>query len=138
MTLPPRLFCDASFLYAPFDPSDRHHDRALIILGEAFAAGVLFFATWDVIGETVTLLRYHRGFRAAAAFLDRVKPHLHVVPYGESVRGDAEEVFRRYGSHRRLSFCDAISFVVVTTLLDRMPCLSFDRDFRGLGLTVLS
>jgi hypothetical protein len=30
-----------------------------------------------------------------------------------------------------------ISFVVVTTLLGRMPCLAFDEDFRRLGLTVL-
>ncbi len=33
--------------------------------------------------------------------------------------------------------CDALSFVVVTTLLDRMPCLAFDRDFRNLGLRAI-
>ena len=38
---------------------------------------------------------------------------------------------------RRVSFCDAISFVVVTTLLDNIPCLSFDGDFKALGLTVI-
>jgi len=27
---------------------------------------------------------------------------------------------------------------VVTTLLDNMVCLSFDRDFKQLGLTVIS
>lgn len=46
-------------------------------------------------------------------------------------------MFRRYGQDHRLSLCDAISFVVVTTLLGRMPCLAFDEDFRRLGLTVL-
>ena len=39
---------------------------------------------------------------------------------------------------RRLSLCDAISFVVITTLLDRPPCLTFDDDFRALGLTVVT
>jgi len=33
--------------------------------------------------------------------------------------------------------CDAISFIVITTLLDGMPCVTFDRDFRALGLTVM-
>jgi hypothetical protein len=37
-----------------------------------------------------------------------------------------------------LSFCDAISFVVVTTLVDHMPCFAFDEDFRRLGLTVIT
>jgi hypothetical protein len=26
----------------------------------------------------------------------------------------------------------------VTTLLERMPCLAFDEDFRRLGLTVIA
>ena len=137
MTLPPRVFCDTSFLYAPFDPTDQHHDRAVIVLDQAVAAGVSFLATWDIISETVTLLRYRRGFRASLAFLDGVKPRLQLVSYGQPVRSEAEEVFRRHGLHLRLSFCDAISFVVVTTLLDHMPCLAFDRDFRSLGLTVI-
>ncbi len=138
MTLPRRVFCDTSFLYAPLDPSDRHHDRALRLLEEAAVTGVSFLATWDIISETVTLLRYRRGFPASLAFLDGVRPRLNVVPYGDPVRREAETVFRRLGPHRRLSFCDALSFVVVTTLLDRMPCLAFDRDFRSLGLTVIS
>jgi hypothetical protein len=53
------------------------------------------------------------------------------------VRAQALDVFRRYGRERRLSLCDAISFVVVTTLLGRMPCFAFDEDFRRLGLTVI-
>jgi hypothetical protein len=34
--------------------------------------------------------------------------------------------------------CDAISFVLITTLLEHMPCFAFDEDFRRLGLTVLT
>jgi predicted nucleic acid-binding protein len=54
------------------------------------------------------------------------------------VRSQAEDVFRRLGKDKKLSSCDALSFVVVTTLLDGMPCLSFDRDLKRLGLTVLN
>ena len=74
---------------------------------------------------------------AALGFLTDVKPRLRIAAYGDRVRDEAEQVFRQYGRDRRLSFCDAISFVVVTTMLDRMPCLAFDEDFRHLGLTVV-
>ena len=137
MALPPRLFCDTSFFYACLDSADINHGRAKAIVAEAAAARSVLVVTWDVISETVTLLRYRRSFQAALAFLTEVKPQLRIVAYGDRVRDEAEQIFRQYGRDHRLSFCDAISFVVVTTLLDRMPCLAFDEDFRGLGLTVL-
>jgi uncharacterized protein len=137
MALPSRLFCDTSFFYACLDPDDVDHDRAEELTDDAADSAVAFFTTWDIVSETVTLLRYREGFRAAATFLDDVKPHLTIVEYGRPVRNEAEQIFRQRGARRRLSFCDAISFVVVTALLDDMPCLAFDRDFRALGLTVI-
>jgi predicted nucleic acid-binding protein len=82
-------------------------------------------------------LRYRIGFRAALRFLDEIKPHLTIIEYDPKVRHQAERAFRQRGRSRRLSYCDAISFIVVTTLLDNTPCLAFDRDFRALGLTVI-
>jgi predicted nucleic acid-binding protein len=138
MALPRRLFCDTSFFYACFDRSDINHPRARTLVADVASAGTTLFTTWDIISETVTLLRYRRGFREAIAFLTDIKPHLQVVNYGDRVRTDAEQIFRHYGRDHRLSFCDAVSFVVVTTLLDHMPCLAFDQDFRSLGLTIVS
>jgi predicted nucleic acid-binding protein len=132
-----RLFCDTSFFYACFDPGDVHHERARELLEELSAARASLSVTWDVIGETLTLLRYQRGHRSALQFLDEVKPLLRIVPYGDRVREMAQQVFRRYGRDRSLSFCDAISFVVVTRILRNAPCLAFDEDFRALGLTVI-
>ena len=138
MAVPPKLFCDTSFFYACLDPADANHGRAREITNEVVVGGASLSTTWDVISETVTLLRYRRSFQAALAFLTEVKPQLRIVAYGDGLRSEAEQVFRRYGRDRRLSFCDAISFVVVTALLDHMPCLAFDEDFRRFGLTVLS
>ncbi len=90
-----------------------------------------------MISETITLLRYRHSAAAAIRFLDEVKPGLYVVDYDANVRGEAEQAFRRHGRDHRLSFCDAISFVVITTLLQHMPCFAFDEDFRRLGLTVI-
>jgi len=138
MPLPPALFCDTSFFYACLDPSDINHGRAKTMVAEMTTAGSALSTTWDVISETVTLLRYRRSFQAALAFLTEIKPQLRIVTYGDRVRDEAEQIFRQYGRDHRLSCCDAISFVVVTTLLDHMPCLAFDEDFRGLGLTVIT
>lgn len=133
-----RLFCDTSFFYACLDNQDAHHARARTLVTEAVAARVLFYSTWDIVSETVTLLRYHCSYERALAFLDRVKPTLRLVAYDETIRAQAEVVFRQRGRDHKLSWCDTISFIVVTTLLDDMACLSFDRDFKQLGLTVLS
>jgi predicted nucleic acid-binding protein len=137
-TLPGHVFCDTSYFYACADTDDMHHRRALALAGEAATRETQLWATWDVISETITLLRYRHSSAAAVRFLDDVKPGLHVVEYGATVRVEAEQVFRRHSRDHRLSFCDAISFVVVTTLLERMPCFAFDEDFRRLGLTVIT
>lgn len=137
MLLPPRVFCDTSFFHACLDPSDTHHPEAGDLVRQATAARVGLWTTWDVVSETATLLRYRVSYASALSFVDGLCPQLHLVEYGADVRTAALDVFRRYGRDHRLSLCDAISFVVVTTLLDRMPCLTFDEDFRRLGLTVL-
>jgi predicted nucleic acid-binding protein len=67
---------------------------------------------------------------------ERCEPTLPIVTYGDGVWEDAQQIFTTYGQDHRLSFCDAISFIVVTTLLDHAPCFTFDGDFRSLGLTV--
>jgi predicted nucleic acid-binding protein len=48
------------------------------------------------------------------------------------------DVFRRYSRKRAISFVDALSAVVVRRELAGAPALSFDRDFRALGLTVIA
>ena len=135
--LPRRLFCDTSFFYACLASSDVNHLRASRLIEEAEASRSSFLTTWDIVSETTTLLRYRHSFDAAWTFLSEVKPTLRLVRYEDGARAEAEEIFHIYGKDHRLSFCDAVSYVVVTTLLDDMPCLAFDRDFCGLGLTVL-
>jgi len=135
--IPARVFCDTSFFYACLDPKDVNHGHAQALIAEAAEAETALWVTWDIISETATRLRYRRHFRAALAFLVEVKPGLHILDYGDRVRDEAERVFRQYGRDHRLSFCDAIFFVVVTSLLDHVPCLAYDEDFRNLGLTVI-
>ncbi len=137
MALPALVFCDTSFFYACLDPKDTNHARAQALVTESAAAGTTFCTTWDIISETVTRLQYRHNFQAALAFLTDVKPGLRIVPTAIVCGRRPNNLFRSYARDCRLSFCDSISFVVVTTLLDHVPCFTFDADFRGLGLTVL-
>ena len=138
MARPDHVFGDTSFFFACLEPLDAYHQRALELARRVADSRWVVHTTWDVVSETTTLLRYRSSFAAAVTFLSDVKPTLRMAEYGSRVRAEAEEVFRQYARERGLSLCDAISFVVITTLLDRLPCLTFDDDFRALGLTVVN
>jgi len=132
-----RAFCDTSFFFAALYPKDVHYERAGEILNEALKQEVSLWTTWDVVSETATLLLYRFHYRAAIRFLEEMKPVLNIVYYDDSVREEAERVFRLFSKDRKLSFCDAISYVVTKILLNGIACLSFDEDFSNLGLTVI-
>jgi len=134
---PHRVFCDTSFFYACLDHADVNHDAAAELASWAAKNGIDFYSTWDVVSETSTLLLMRCGYKIAIAFLDEIKPSLNIITYDESIRDQAESIFKKFSRDKFLSYCDAISFTVVTLLLNNIPCLSFDKDFRNLGLTVL-
>jgi predicted nucleic acid-binding protein len=131
-----KAFCDTSFLFASLVPEDTNYEQAGEILEHCKENALTLCTTWDVISETVTLLRYRANYRLALQFLEDIKPTLLVIRYDDAVRQTAEKIFRKLGKNKRLSYCDAISYVVVAGMLANIPSLSFDKDFRGLGLTV--
>ena len=132
-----RAFCDTSFFFASLCPKDVNYEEAGQILKEALAQEITLYTTWDIISETATLFLYRFTSRAAIRFLDEIKPVLSIVYYDESVRKEAEKVFRLFIKDKKVSFCDAISYVVVKTVLKEIVCLSFDEDFSRLGLTII-
>lgn len=134
---PDRVFCDTSFFFACLERRDVHHARALDWLERSRAASSAFWTTWDVVGETVTLLRRKAGYRLALDFIDEVLPALHVAPCDESLREEAVEVFRRFGRDKELSYCDCLSCAVLSTVLENVPTATFDRHFKMMGLPLL-
>lgn len=133
-----QAFCDTSFFFASLYPKDVNYERAGLLLEEALAQEITLYTTWDIVSETATLLLYRFNSRASLRFLDEIKPVLSMVYYDESVRKEAEQVFRVFTKDKKLSFCDAISYVVVRTVLKDVVCLSFDEDFSRLGLTIVN
>lgn len=131
-----RAFCDTSFFFASLYPGDTNYDRAGDILAECQEQSVTLHTTWDVVSETVTLIRYRASYKTAVQFLDVIKPSLAIVRYDDSVRSAAEEAFKKLSKDKKLSYCDALSYMIITGQLDNMPCLTFDNNFRSLGLMV--
>ena len=119
-------------------PKDINYEQAGKILEEALAQQISLWTTWDVISETLTLLLYRFSSQSAIYFLDKVKSTLHIIYYDDSVRKEAERIFRLFSRDKKLSFCDAISYFVVKAILKDGACLSFDEDFSRLGLNVIS
>jgi len=135
---PGRIFCDTSFFFACLEPRDQNHAAALLWLKASQRHKSAFLTTWDILSETVTLLRRKSGYRVARSFVDEIIPGLRLIPTDESVRQEALEVFRRLARDKKLSLCDCVSSVVLSTELADIPTATFDHHFKSLGLPVLS
>lgn len=130
------VFADTSFFYAALDRRDRDHGRACDFARSIQERDIGVVTTWEVVVETVTLLRYRYSYFGAQTFLRRVLPTLNLVYMDDVERRKALILFSRVSRDRKISLCDAISAVVVKERLASIPCLSFDEDFPALGLTV--
>lgn len=132
------LFCHTSFFYAALDKRDRDHLEAIKLAKSIQKKQIPLFTTWEVIVETVTLLRYCYSYQGAITFIDRVLPRLNIFYIDSDIRAKALLAFRKLSRDKEISLCDAISYIVVSEHLNFIPCLAFDEDFNRLGLTVLS
>lgn len=131
------VYCDASFLIALFSKKDTKHKRALELFGEIKELRIDIHTSWFVISETMTVLRYQYGYTEALIFnqsIDLYNIH-HSV---ESQYQQAIAVFNLFGKDKKISFVDALTRVLILGKLQKMPVLSFDDDFRALGLTTIS
>ncbi len=133
-----RVFADTSYFFALLSPHDSNHETAVELSREVADSRLNVYTTWDVVVETVTLLRYRANFESARIFLAEVTPDLILVYPLEMERQAAIQLFLRRSRERRLSLCDAVSYAVVSSRLSGAPCLAFDAGFAALGLTIFA
>jgi predicted nucleic acid-binding protein len=131
-----KAFGDTSCFFALLHAQDPNHAAATRIAEQIAMSQAEIYTTWDVVSETATLLRYRWSHGGAARFLTRLVRDLTVIQPDEDDRIAAIRLFLRKRD-LRLSLCDALSYVVVSTRLECALCLSFDADFRAMGLTVV-
>ncbi len=91
---------------------------------------------WFVISEAMTVLLYQYGYSEALAFNQSVDLY-RIVYSTESQHHQAIALFNLFGKDRKISFTDALSHVLISGELKNMPALSFDKDFKSLGLTTI-
>jgi predicted nucleic acid-binding protein len=133
-----KVFCDTSFFYASLDKNDYDHVAARAMAGWLKDKSIAIITTWEIVVETVTLLRYRLSFRGAEVFIKNVLPYLNIIYITDNERSKALESFLKLSKDKKLSLCDLISNVVVRMHFSEIPCIAFDDDFRQMGLTVLT
>ena len=130
------VFCDAGFFIALFSKKDTKHKRALELFKEIKENRIAIHTSWFAVSESMTVLRYQYGYTEALSFnqsIDLYKIH-HST---ESQHHQAIAVFNLFGKDRKISFVDALTRVLILGELKKMPALSFDNDFKTLGLTTI-
>ncbi|MGI9305218.1 MAG: type II toxin-antitoxin system VapC family toxin [Gammaproteobacteria bacterium] len=127
------MLVDTGAWYALIDRKDPDHERVRVCLDEHLGRMI---TTDYVVDETITLLRYRAGWKAARAFgkslLDN-EPHISaLVTLKQEERQEAWKIFCRYRD-KSFSFTDCTSFALMRKLkLD--TAIAIDRDFRSFGL----
>ncbi|MDP3112795.1 MAG: PIN domain-containing protein [Thermodesulfovibrionales bacterium] len=132
-----KVFCDTSFFYAVLDKNDFDHERAISFAQWIKESHVAVLTTWEVVIETVTLLRYRLNYNGAAVFIKTVLPNLNIIYISDSDRAKALETFLKLSRDKKISLCDAVSYTVIKEHLEGVPSIAFDADFRAMGLRVL-
>ena len=131
------VYSDASFFVALFSKKDIKHERALQLFMEIKENRILIYTCWFIISEAMTVLLYQYGYREALTFNQSIDLYK-IIRCTESQHHQAIALFNLFGKDRKISFVDALSHVLVSGELKNMPALSFDRDFRTMGLTTIS
>lgn len=132
------VFADTSYFVALLDKADGRHADAKRLAAELAPGRVQVFSTWEVVVETLTLLGTGAGPGLARRFAEGVLPSLRLVRLTREEEALAIAAFLRFVADHRVSLCDVVSWYVVTRHLGHAPCLTFDADFRSLGLRVLA
>jgi predicted nucleic acid-binding protein len=131
------VFLDSSFLIALFAKNDGLHSRAKALFEDVAASGAEPCTIWDCVSESLTILRRHHGYGPSMT-LAKSLGDLTLISYDTSHRLAAVAAFGRFTRKRPLSYVDVLIAEVLRREVPGTPALSFDRDFRALGLTVIA
>lgn len=130
------IFVDTSAWVVLYVASDRRHKDAAAFLAMPERKAVPLAGTFDVFGETLTVIRSRAGLSDAIAFGEAFLSSriLLRTEVDAALRRQAWELFIRY-REKPLSFTDCTSFALLRKQGLR-HVFSFDDDFRRLGFAV--
>jgi len=131
------VYGDASFFVALFSKKDVKHKRALKLFKEIKENRIVIYTCWFTISEAMTVLLYQYGYREALTFNQSIDLYK-IIHSTESQHHQAIALFNLFGKDKKISFVNALSRVLISGDLKDIPALSFDQDFRAMGLTTIS
>lgn len=131
------IYCDASFFIALFSKKDTKHKRALELFKEIKQNRIIIHTSWFVISEAMTIILYQYGYSETLIFNQSIDLYK-IYHSTESQHHQAIALFNLYNQDRKISFVDALSRIIITGELKNMPSISFDSDFKTMGLTTIS
>ncbi|MBW2339944.1 MAG: PIN domain-containing protein, partial [Deltaproteobacteria bacterium] len=131
------VYCDASFFVALFSKRDSKHKRALELFKGIKESRIVIHTSWFIISEAMTVLLCQYGYSEALTFNQSIDLY-RVYHSTESQHHQAIALFNLFGKDRKISFVDALSRILISGELKNMPALSFDKDFKALGITTIS
>ena len=131
------VYCDAGFFVALFSKKDSKHKRALELFKEIKKYRISIYTSWFGISEAMTVLLYRYGYTEALTF-NRSIDLYKILHSTENQHNQAIAIFNLFARDKKISFVDALSYILIKEELGEMSALSFDEDFRALGLTTIS
>jgi predicted nucleic acid-binding protein len=127
------VFVDTSAWFAIQVTDDACHEAARLVLPAVVNACRSLVTSNLIVGETYTLLRLSRGYRAAKRFLDTLTQSgkLERLFISEHLERQAYETLHRYADHP-FSFVDGTSFALMRQ--QRIQhAFTFDSHFATAG-----
>ncbi len=128
-----RVFVDTGAWFAIQVTDDANHEAARLVLPAVVHACRSLVTSNLIVGETYTLLRLSRGYRAAKRFLDTLgqSGKLERLFVTEHLERQAYEILHGYADHP-FSFVDATSFALMRQ--QRIHhAFAFDSHFATAG-----
>jgi predicted nucleic acid-binding protein len=128
------IFVDTGAWYALVDSDDADHTTAAAFLA---ANTIPLITTNFVLSETITLIRYRIGHKAARSFGQKLKESsfARVVTVTTADEERAWEIFCKY-SDQDFSFVDCTSFAVIERM-KLSAAFAFDRHFSVMKFAVV-
>lgn len=132
-----KVFIDTSAWIALYDRNDRYHKNAKKIWVEIINKKKQIYTTFDVLDETITLLRFRVGYKGSVDFGENVfeSKIINIIEINAELRLKAWEFYNKF-SDKKLSFTDCTSFAAMS-LLDITKSFTFDKHFLQVGFNVL-
>lgn len=132
-----KVFIDTSAWIALYDKNDQYHNKAGKIWAEIINKKKQLYTTFDVLDETITLLRFRVGYKSSIDFGDSVfeSKIINIIEIGTEFRVRAWGFYKKF-SDKKLSLTDCTSFAVMS-IFDITKAFTFDNHFLQIGFGIL-